>query len=128
MRLLLDTHVLLWAVAQPNRLPAAFSTLLEDTAHQPVFSVASLWEITIKRMLARADFDIEPALLRQALLKHGYAELPILADHILGLRQLPDLHRDPFDRLLVAQATCEQCLLLTSDRQVSRYPGPIQYA
>jgi PIN domain nuclease of toxin-antitoxin system len=101
--------------------------MLEDPSNNLVFSVASLWELVIKQALGRPDFNLEPSLLRQALLSGGWQELPIEASHALAVSQLPPLHRDPFDRLLLAQAQVEGLLLLTADSQLSLYPGPIRY-
>jgi len=127
MRLLLDTHLLVWAMGEPERLPAGCVAMLEDPSNSLVFSVASLWELVIKQALGRPDFNLEPSLLRQALLDGGWQELPIEASHALAVSQLPPLHRDPFDRLLLAQAQVEGLLLLTADSQLSLYPGPIRY-
>ena len=91
-----------------------------------LFSAASLWEVAIKRNLGRLDFTIEPHLLRRSLLDSGYEELPITSEHGIVAGGLPPIHRDPFDRMLVAQATVEGMLLLTSDDLVARYPGPIR--
>ncbi|QNM97727.1 type II toxin-antitoxin system VapC family toxin [Chitinimonas koreensis] len=126
MKLLLDTHLLLWAAGQPDRLPAAARVLLEDSEHTLLFSPASLWEIAIKRGLGRSDFQVDPRLLRRGLLDNGYLELPITSDHTVHVESLPPLHKDPFDRILVAQATVEGIILLTADRQIGQYPGPIQ--
>ena len=126
MRLLLDTHLLLWAAGEPDRLSARARTLMEDPGNDLVFSVASLWEITIKTGLGRADFQVDPHLLRRGLIENGYEELPITSQHALAVGQLPDVHRDPFDRILVAQATVEGLLLLTHDPLVKAYPGPIE--
>lgn len=126
MRLLLDTHLLLWAAGQPDRLPAEARNLLQNPLHDLIFSVASLWEITIKRGLARADFRVEPRVLRRGLRDHGYGELPITADHALAVDLLPAIHRDPFDRILVAQAIIEGITLLTGDPLVASYPAPIR--
>jgi len=127
MRLLLDTHLLVWAMGEPERLPAGCAAMLEDPSNSLLFSVASLWELVIKQALGRPDFNLEPSLLRQALLDGGWQELPIEASHALAVSQLPPLHRDPFDRLLLAQAQVEGLLLLTADSQLSLYPGPIRY-
>jgi PIN domain nuclease of toxin-antitoxin system len=127
MRLLLDTHLLVWAMGEPERLPAGCAAMLEDPSNSLVFSVASLWELVIKQALGRPDFNLEPSLLRQALLDGGWQELPIEASHALAVSHLPPLHRDPFDRLLLAQAQVEGLLLLTADSQLSLYPGPIRY-
>ena len=126
MQLLLDTHLLLWAVVEPERLDVALVGMLEDPLNTPVFSVVSLWELVIKRGLDRPDFQLEPSLLRQALLEAGWRELPVEAHHALAVGQLPPLHRDPFDRLLLAQAQADGLLLITADRQLAQYPGPVR--
>jgi len=126
VKLLLDTQLLLWAAAHPRRLPAAARKLIADTQHELLFSAASLWEITIKNSLGREDFRVEPRVLRRGLLDNGYIELPITSDHAVSVPALPDLHRDPFDRLLIAQATCEGITLVTADAVVAQYPGPIR--
>ena len=126
MKLLLDTHLLLWAASSPERLSDAALELLENQQNQVVFSAASLWEITIKRQLGRADFDADPRLLRRGLLDNGWHELAISSEHAIAVERLPALHRDPFDRILLAQADIEGMLLLTSDDAVSQYPGSIR--
>lgn len=125
MILLLDTHLLLWAVGMPDRLSRQARMLLEDPDNQPVFSVASLWEISIKRALGRSDFQVDPRLLRRGLTDNGYQELAITGEHALQVDSLPPIHKDPFDRILVAQAMAEGITLLTSDDIVARYPGPV---
>jgi PIN domain nuclease of toxin-antitoxin system len=126
LRLLLDTHLLLWAAGQPDRLSAEALSLLEDPFNQLVFSAASLWEITIKRGLGRADFRVEPRVLRRGLRDHGYAELQISGDHALSVDMLPPIHKDPFDRILLTQALIEGITLLTADPLVARYPAPVR--
>lgn len=126
MKLLLDTHLLLWAASAPERLPAAALTLLDDAANILLFSAASLWEIAIKRSLGRADFQVDPRVLRRGLLDNGYEELSISSEHAVFIDSLPDLHKDPFDRILVAQATVEGITLLTADAVIAQYPGPIR--
>lgn len=126
MKLLLDTHLLLWAAGTPKRVPAAARRLIEDTQNTPLFSTASLWEIAIKRSLGRADFRVDARVLRRGLLDNGYEELPITSEHAVFIDSLPDLHKDPFDRILIAQATLEGITLLTSDAVVAQYPGPIR--
>ena len=126
MRLLLDTHLLVWAMGSPERLPAALAAMLHDHANTPMFSVASLWELVIKQALWRPDFRVEPAVLRRALLDCGWQELPIQAHHALAVAALPPLHRDPFDRLLLAQASADGLLLITADQQLAAYPGPVR--
>ena len=127
MILLLDTHLLLWAAGHPERLPEQAREMIADPANQPWFSAASFWEITIKRGLGRADLRVDPHLLRRGLLDHDYRELPITSPHAMATEHLPPIHKDPFDRLLVAQAETEGALLLTCDAVVARYPGPIRY-
>jgi PIN domain nuclease of toxin-antitoxin system len=126
MNILLDTHIVLWSVFKTKSLSSDARTLLEDPSNQLIFSTVNLWEITIKRAQGRPDFQVDPRPLREALLLGGYQELPISSEHAMSVGQLPRIHRDPFDRLLIAQAMVEGCLLLTADRKVSRYPGLIR--
>jgi len=126
MKLLLDTHLLLWAAGKPERLPKQARTLIENLDNQLLFSAASLWEVAIKRGLGREDFKVDARLLRRGLLDNGYGELPIISDHVVATESLPFLHKDPFDRILVAQATVEGVTLVTVDSSVSQYPGPIR--
>ncbi len=126
MRLLLDTHLLLWAASEPNRLPVAARAMIEDPEHHLVFSAASLWEIAIKNGLGRSDFRADTALLRRGLLDNAYTELAITGRHAVAVAGLPALHKDPFDRMLIAQAAADGLLLLTVDPAIARYQGPIQ--
>jgi len=126
MKLLLDTHLLLWAAGEPRRLSKPARGLIENPGNELFFSAASLWEVVIKRGLGRADFKVDARLLRRGLLDNGYSELPILSDHVVATESLPLIHKDPFDRILVAQATVEGVTLLTADSVVSAYPGPIK--
>jgi len=126
MKFLLDTHLLLWAAGQPNRLSAAARKLIGAPANELLFSAASIWEVAIKRGLDRSDFQADPRLLRRGLLDNGYSELPVLSDHVVAIDTLPPIHKDPFDRLLVSQATVEGITLLTTDSVVARYRGPIR--
>ena len=126
MKLLLDTHLLLWAAGEPKRLPKDIRTLLEDRDNELLFSAASLWEVAIKSGLGRKDFRVEARLLRRGLLDNGYSELPIVSDHVVAIESLPPIHKDPFDRVLVAQAMVEGITLLTNDPVVAQYPGPIR--
>ena len=126
MKLLLDTQILLWAAGHPKRLSAAARKLLNDPRSELLFSAASLWEIAIKNTLGREDFRVEPRLLRRGLLDNGYAELPITSQHAVSIDTLPHLHKDPFDRLLLAQALSEGVTLVTADTQLARYPGPVR--
>jgi PIN domain nuclease of toxin-antitoxin system len=126
VKLLLDTHLLLWAAGTPERLAPSARRLINDTANQLFFSAASLWEITIKRGLGRNDFQVDPRLLRRGLLDNGYADLAVTGEHAVAVASLPPIHKDPFDRMLIAQAMVEGILLLTADRIVTRYSGPVR--
>lgn len=126
MTLLLDTQILLWAAGDEARLSASARRLLNDDDNVLLFSAASLWEVVIKRTLGRDDFTVEPQVLRRGLLDNGYVELPITGQHALGVEGLPVLHKDPFDRILLAQAIVEGVTLLTHDEQLARYPGPVR--
>lgn len=126
MKLLLDTHVLLWAAAQPERLSGSARALIEDEENILLFSAASLWEVTIKSDLGRDDFRVDPRLLRRALVDNGYIELPVTHRHVLALKGLASLHRDPFDRMLVAQSSAEGVVLVTADPLVAQYAGLVK--
>ena len=127
MKLLLDTHLLLWAAGEPERLSKRARTLIGNPSNELLFSAASLWEVAIKRGLGREDFKVDARLLRRGLLDNGYSELPIISDHVVATESLPLIHKDPFDRVLVAQATAEGITLLTIDPLVSQYPEPIRH-
>src|SRR5947208_16769268 len=107
MKFLLDTHLLLWVASEPNRLSKTACSLIENPDNELLFSAASLWEIAIKRGLGREDFKVDARVLRRGLLDNGYGELPILSDHVVAIENLPAIHKDPFDRVLVAQAMVE---------------------
>jgi PIN domain nuclease of toxin-antitoxin system len=126
VKLLLDTHLLLWAAGEPQRLSKPARRLIDNPDNELLFSAASLWEVAIKRRLGREDFKVDARLLRRGLLDNGYSELPIISDHVVATESLPLLHRDPFDKILVAQATVEGITLLTIDSLVSQYAGPIR--
>ncbi|HEX4882258.1 MAG TPA: type II toxin-antitoxin system VapC family toxin [Porticoccaceae bacterium] len=126
MILLLDTHLLLWAAGHPERLSEEARSMITEPRNVLWFSAVSLWEITIKKGLGRQDFQIDPHLLRRGLLDNGYTELAITSQHAMATAHLPHLHKDPFDRMLVAQAESEGVLLLTADELVARYPGPVR--
>jgi PIN domain nuclease of toxin-antitoxin system len=121
MKLLIDTHLLLWAAGEPEKLSAPARAMLSKPGNKLSFSAASIWEIVIKLQLGREDFKVDPYRLRKMLVVHGYAELPITAEHALRVDSLPLLHKDPFDRLLVAQSRVEGLLLLTGDAAVAQY-------
>ena len=126
MKLLLDTHLLLWAAGNSDRLPADARPLIESPDNELFFSAASLWEIAIKCELAREDFQVDARLLRRGLLDNGYSELPIGSEHAVAVGSLPPSHKDPFDRMLIAQAMVEGITLLTADSLVAQYPGPVR--
>jgi PIN domain nuclease of toxin-antitoxin system len=126
VKLLLDTHLLLWAAGDPGRMSPAALALIEDAGNELFFSAASLWEISIKHGLGRVDFQADPRVLRRALLDNGYSELPIISEHAVAIEGLPPIHKDPFDRMLVAQATVEGITLLTADALLAQYPGPVR--
>lgn len=126
MKLLLDTHLLLWAAESFDRLPSDAQALMSAPDNELFFSVTSLWEIAIKRGLGRDDFKVDARVLRRSLLDNGYSELPILSEHAVAIDALPPIHKDPFDRLLVAQATVEGITLLTVDPKVAECPGPVR--
>ncbi len=123
--LLLDTQLLLWASSLPERLSDKARAMLEDPATKLFFSAASLWEVAIKNGLGRSDFRVDPRVLRRGLLENGYSELAVTGAHAVAVDLLPPIHRDPFDRMLVAQAQTEGITLLSSDKVLGRYPGPI---
>jgi PIN domain nuclease of toxin-antitoxin system len=125
MRFLLDTHLLLRAAEGSDRLPKEFIKLVEDDTNELVVSVASIWEVAIKGR-RRPNFEITAALLRRFLLDNGFDELRVTGEHAAAVENLPSIHADPFDRLLVAQAFCEGLVLLTVDRTVAKYGGPVR--
>ena len=126
MNLLLDTHLLLWAASGDEPMPAAAGRAINDPDNVLWFSVASLWEVAIKRALNRPDFRTEASVLRAGLLANGYAELPVEGRHVLSLAMLPALHGDPFDRMLLAQAIADGHVLVTADRRLAAYGGPVR--
>ena len=126
MKLLLDTHLILWAAGEPDRLSSNAYTLINTKENTLFFSAASVWEVAIKSGLGRDDFHVDSRLLRRGLLDNGYRELPICSEHAVTIGSLPPIHKDPFDRMLIAQAMVEGIILLTSDVLVAKYPGPIQ--
>lgn len=121
MRLLLDTHVLLWWVADDRRLSRATRELLTSPSHDVAVSAVSFWEIAIKKSLDRIDVDLNA--LRAAATEDHFDQLPITVSHTLQLEELPPLHRDPFDRLLIAQSIWESRQLITRDDAIHAYAG-----
>ncbi len=127
MKLLLDTHILLWAAAGSGLSPKA-TGLIGDPENNLHFSAASIWEIAVKSSLGRPEFDLDAGVFRRELLESGYEEMPIAGSHAAAVSALPDLHKDPFDRMLIAQAMVEGITLLSADRAVLAYPGPVRSA
>jgi PIN domain nuclease of toxin-antitoxin system len=125
---LLDTHILIWALVEPHKLPAATRTAIEDQANEVLFSAGSIWEIAIKIQLRRFPSTVAPEEIVQAAKATGFEELPIRSAASAHVAKLPMHHRDPFDRILIAQAICEPARLLTADRQLKRYSDLVTLA
>lgn len=125
MKLLLDTHILMWVAGNSDRLTSRARRLLDDRENELIFSAASLWEVALKR-LNKADFGADPGVLRRVLIDNGYTELPVTGAHAAATVALPNVHKDPFDRLLLAQAITEGMTLITADDVLASYPGPIR--
>ncbi len=126
MRFLLDTHFVLWLPIGGRGISRVARALLEDSTNEFLFSVASLWEIALKRSRYPRAFAFEPREVRRQMLENDYEELPVLGPHSVAVDSLAPIHRDPFDRLLIAQAIVERITLLTVDATISHYPGPIR--
>jgi PIN domain nuclease of toxin-antitoxin system len=126
VKLLLDTHLVLWAALEPEKLAPKVQAALADDENLPMFSAASIWEVAIKAALGRKDFHVDPGRLRRGLHDNGWEEIPVSGYHAAATTMLPRLHKDPFDRLLIAQATVEEVVLWTADEIVARYPGSIE--
>ena len=127
MLLLLDTHLLVWTAHRPERLPGEARRLIADGANTPAFSSASVWEVAIKTARGRESFRVDAAELRSGLLAAGYREIAVTGEHAIAGGRLPPLHKDPFDRIMVAQAQVERATLLTADAAVARYAGPVRF-
>ncbi len=123
---MLDTHLLLWAAGQPDRLPEEARALIDSPENELFFSAASIWEVVIKSGLGRSDIQADARVLRRGLLDNGYGELPVGSEHVVAIVGLPAIHKDPFDRILIAQAQVEGITLLTVDPTVAQYPGPVR--
>ena len=126
MKLLLDTHLLIWAAEGIERVPPDARVLMADKKNELLFSVVSIWEVAIKRGLNRPDFQLDPRKLRRGLIDNGYIELPILGEHAVAIDGLPPIHKDPFDRMLIAQSVAEGISLVTNDETVAMYPGVLR--
>lgn len=126
MMILLDTQLLLWALAAPEKLSAQLRDELADIGIDVLFSAASIWEVAIKFSRGKRDFSYNPDTVRAEAFRIGFRELPITSAQVAKVAYLPQIHRDPFDRLLVAQAQSTGYLLCTTDPIVAKYPGPIR--
>ncbi|RWX76820.1 type II toxin-antitoxin system VapC family toxin [Neorhizobium lilium] len=126
MRVLPDSHILAWFAEDDEKLTAEMREILEDDSNELFFSAASIWELAIKRALNRHGFNIEPRMLERSLVENDFTELPVTSRHALAVESLPPIHKDPFDRILIAQSMSEGMLLLTSDETIARYSGPIR--
>lgn len=126
MRILVDTHVLLWTLGDVPRLGDAALAAIEDPENDLLFSVATIWEVAIKAGLGKRNFGVSPAGIREQALAAGFTELPIRSDAALQAGSLPPHHHDPFDRLLVAQADLERATLYTADRQLLAYGAHVE--
>jgi PIN domain nuclease of toxin-antitoxin system len=126
MRFLLDTQVAIWALLDAPRLSREARKILDDSENRFVFSVCSVWEIAIKRGLKKSGFEYDPQLIRGTLLRYACEELAIQSPHAFAVEHLPPIHKDPFDRILIAQAMVEGITLLTADPVIAKYPGPIR--
>lgn len=125
MNILLDTHVALWAITDSPRLAARARELIQAPGNTLWVSVASLWEISIKHSLGRGDMPVSGKDALGYFEQSGYRILPVEAEHVLAVAELPPHHQDPFDRLLVAQALTEPLRLMTHDAQIQRYSDTI---
>ncbi len=126
MNFLIDTQVAIWALFDDPHLSQEARQILDDPGNRFQFSVCSIWEIAIKRGLKRPDFQYDPREVRRHLLRNGCTELTIQSQHAVEVDTLPPIHKDPFDRILIAQAMVEGITLLTADEEIARYPGPIR--
>lgn len=122
MKLLLDTHTLMWVDSDSSRLSSACKQALQDPANETWFSAASIWEIQIKVALRKLSLRAPLETILQVQLANNLRELPIRSSHAIALAQLPSVHKDPFDRILAAQAIVEDMTLVTSDAVFSKYP------
>lgn len=126
MRILLDSHLLVWLVGASDRLPSAARDLIETPDNDIFFSSASIWELSIKYGSGKIGLELPPRMLHRVLIESDFKELAVTASHALEVDSLQQIHKDPFDRILIAQAMSEGMLLLTSDEAIAQYNGPIR--
>lgn len=123
MKILIDSHIFIWyGYGDLNKMPKRYLGILEDSDNDIYFSLVTLWELMIKYLLGKPDFNIDSQKIRLGLIKDGFNEMPILNQHIKALQGIPSVHKDPFDRLLIAQAKSENCQFLTVDEKILQYP------
>jgi PIN domain nuclease of toxin-antitoxin system len=125
MRLLLDTHILLWALGEPARLPRAAYDAILDPGNEVLFSAANIWETAIKSQLGRVDFGVGPEAIARSAVESGFDELPVRRRMAALTARLPGHHQDLFDPILVAQAMTEPARLLTVDSALRPYSEPV---
>ena len=121
MNFLLDTHILIWAAISPHKISSELASLLSDSGNHLYFSSASIWEISIKESLGKKDFKVSSEKLHGGLIENGFKEIKVSALHAMEVIKLPFIHRNPFDRILVATAIWENMPLLTNDSTLSPY-------
>lgn len=124
---LLDTNLVLWTAVSPDRLSVRAVTLVASRDVDVAFSLATMWEVAIKTSIEKPGFNVDSTALRNGLLDQGFRQMDIRPEHIAVVARLPWHHRDPFDRLLVAQALVEGLTLLTSDRLLARYGKMVKW-
>jgi len=122
VRLLLDTHAFLWWMEESPALSATARTIIADPGNSVLFSIASCWELLIRRSLGKLKFPADP---ETALRAEGFALLPVSFAHLRQLEELPLLHRDPFDRMLISQSLAERIPIVTGDPVFAAYPAEI---
>lgn len=126
MTVLLDTQILIW-IAEDNKRLTQQTRGMIDSEESRFFSVASIWEVAIKSAQNKPEFQVDPHKLRRELMRSSFQELPIDGDHALAVLALPPIHKDPVDRLLIAQASVEAMTLITSDETIAKYPGAVHH-
>ena len=126
LRLLLDTRIALWAIADSRRLSKAARDLICSPQASIWVSAATIWEIAIKHALGKGDMPQSSAEVLRYFRDSGYRFLPVEPEHAAAVEALPAIHRDPFDRLLIAQAAHEGMILLTGDAVLAKYPGSVR--
>lgn len=125
MNYLLDTHVLLWAIQNHPKLSKKAKDIILNPDNELWFSTASIWEIAIKYSAQKPNGFIDPTYFYQILKRNQYKELPIYSNHATAVKSLPFFHKDPFDRMLIAQSHCENLMLMTVDEKIAQYDGQI---